>query len=428
MRYVSKHVPVLEQATCATINGCEPFDQGTAKSALRHHEFRTVWIGTFISSIGTWMQNVLIGAFALGLTHQPWFVGLIYFANIGPMLFLAPIGGFLSDILDRRKFLVCCQLEQGVFAAAIAVLVFAGNPNRWAVLFCTLMVGIGYGLNSPGIASLLPTLVPREDLHGAVALQAVQMNLSRVIGPVIGALLLPAFGFGTLFAINAVSYPVAIVSLVIAKYPGHVARRSSDSGLHQLLSGFKIAAGDPLIRRVLTTMGTFSFFSLAFVGLMPAIANDNLTVAPDSTVYGFLYATFGLGCVVGSLLIGNILADKWLVKIVRLSFVGFAVMLAAFALTRQIELAFPAVFMLGCAYFLTVTSLSVSLQSHLDDAIRGRISGLWMMSFNGTVALGVLASGVILLFIHTTTLLLIGSLVAALLAVYCNLSAVRSKV
>lgn len=406
------------------MNGCAPFDHGTAKAALRHREFRTVWIGTFVSSIGTWMQNVLIGAFALGLTHQPWFVGLIYFANIGPMLFLAPVGGLLSDILDRRKFLVCCQLEQGVFAAAIAILVFAGDPNRWVILFCALMIGIGYALSTPGIASLLPTLVPHEDLHGAVALQAVQLNLSRVIGPVIGALLLPTFGFGTLFAINAVTYPVAIVCLVIAKYPGHVKQPSSDSGRRQLLSAFRIAAADPFIRRVLTTMATFSFFSLAFIGLMPAIVNADLNIAPDGSVYGLLYATFGLGCVVGSIVVGKILDDQWLAKIVRLSFVAFAFLLAAFALTRQIELAFLLLFALGCAYFFTVTSLSVSLQDHLDDAIRGRISGLWIMSFNGTVALGVLASGVILLLIHTTTLLLIGSLVAALLAVYCNLSKV----
>jgi len=400
------------------------YDHGTATAALRHREFRIVWAGTFVSTVGTWMQNVLLGAFVLAITRQPWFVGFTYFALVGPLLVLAPVGGTLADILDRRKLLVWLQIEQLAFSVGLAFLASADRPNKWAILLCALMVGIGNALSAPAIASLLPTMVPREDMHGAVALQAVQLNLSRVIGPVIGALLLPLFGFGTLFAINAATYLFAVGSLVVAKYPGHVAEPSTSSGLQQLISGFRIAAADPLIRRVLCTMTAFSFFSLSFIGLMPEFASTALGMAPGSSIYGYLYATFGLGALLGSFAVGSFLGDRSLAKVARGSLFVFAVLLAAFALTRRIEFAFPTVFMLGFAYFLTVTSMSVTLQSHLDDASRGRITALWMMSFNGTVALGVLVSGLVLLVLSINSLMLIGAVVAALLAVYCNLSAV----
>jgi len=424
MASVQKHNWTVENATCASVNGCVTLETGTASAALRHPEFRTVWMGTFASSIGTWMQNVLLGAFVLVITGNPWFVGMTYFALIGPLLFLAPVGGTLADILDRRKMLVILQFEQLAFSVLLAFLASVDDPNEWAILFCALMIGIGNALSAPAIASLLPTLVPRTDLHGAVALQAVQLNLSRVIGPMVGALLLAPFSFGTVFAINAATYLCAIVSLIVAKYPGHVTKPSADSGLQQLLSGFRIAAADPLIKRVLITMATFSFFSVAFIGLMPEVARANFGVAAGSSLYGFLYATFGLGAVTASVAVGSYFADRSMAKMTRGSLLGFAVLLSIYALTRQIEFAFPAGFMLGFAYFSMVTSMSITLQSHLDDAIRGRITALWMMSFNGTVALGVLASGAILLVLNVTALLLVGATVAALLAVYCNLRAV----
>jgi len=413
-----------ENAVCASLNGCKTVQRSTATAALRNPDFRIVWLGTFASSIGTWMQNVVLGAFVLWLTGDPWFVALTFFACMGPQLFLSPVGGLLADVVDRRKLLVSLQVEQLVFSVALAFVASGSHPNRWAILVCALLVGIGNALSAPAVASLLPTLVPREDLHGAVALQATQYNLSRVIGAMSGAVLLSVFDFGTLFAVNAATYLFAIFSLVIAKYPGHISEPWSSSGLKQLFSGFQIAAADPLIRRILTTMIMFSFFSLTFVGLLPVIATDNFGVAVPSSTYALLYSVYGLGALVASVSIGRFLAGRSLARLIRGSFLVFAALLACYALTRQVQFAFPAGFALGFAYFSMVTSMSMTLQGHLDDQIRGRISGLWMMTFNGTVPLGSLVAGVSLLFINVTTLLLFGAFVAVLLAVYCNLSKV----
>jgi MFS family permease len=424
MSFRREHDPSAESATDALVDGDQPLATGTAVAALRHRDFRVVWAGTFASNIGTWMQNVLLGAFALDLTGDPSYVGLVFFAQLGPLLFLAPLGGTLADILDRRKLLIWMQLEQVVFSVLLAVLASVDHPNKWAIFFCVLAIGIGNALSGPAISALLPTLVPREDLPGAVSLQSVQMNLSRVIGPAIGAPLYAAFGVGTVFGINAATYAFAIASLVVAKYPARVVRSAAESGIARFLSGFKLAAADPLIRRILITMVTFSFFSLMFVGLMPEIAKANLDIGPKNAVYGFLYATFGLGAAMGAVTVGTYLAHHSKALIARRSLVAFAVLLTAFALVREAGLAFPVAFVLGFVYFMTITSLSISLQAHLDDAIRGRIMALWIMAFGGVVPLGVLAGGVAVDFITITQLLLIGAAVALLLAWYCDLRAV----
>ena len=420
----TEHDPSAEEVTDALVDGDRTLAAGTAVAALRHRDFRVVWAGTFASNIGTWMQNVILGAFALKLTGDPSYVGLIFFAQLGPLLFLAPVGGTLADILDRRKLLIWMQLEQVVFSVLLAVLASAAHPNKWAIFFCVLAVGIGNALSGPAIGALLPTLVPRKDLPGAVSLQSVQMNLSRVIGPAIGALLYSQVGIGTVFGLNAATYAFAIFSLMIAKYPARFVRTATETGLTRFLSGFKIAAADPLIRRILITMTTFSFFSLTFVGLMPEIALANLDIGPKNTVYGFLYATFGLGAALGAVTVGTYLAHHSKAKVARRSLVGFAVMLAAFALVRDAGLAFPVAFVLGYVYFMVITSLSISLQSHLDDSIRGRIMALWIMAFGGVVPLGVLAGGLAVEYISITSLMLIGAVVAVLLAWYCDLRAV----
>jgi MFS family permease len=424
MQFRREHDPSVEDATDALVDGDRPLSTGTAVAALRHRDFRVVWSGMFASNIGTWMQNVLLGAFAFRLTGDAAYVGLIFFAQLGPLLFLAPIGGTLADILDRRKLLIWMQLEQVVFSVLLAVLASASHPNEWAIFFCVLAIGIGNALSGPAMSALLPTLVPREDLPGAVSLQSVQMNLSRVIGPAIGAPLYVAFGVGTVFGLNALTYMFAIASLLVAQYPPRHASVAAETALARFLSGFKIAAADPLIRRVLVTLAVFSFFSLTFVGLMPEIAERNFGIGPKSVAYGFLYATFGLGAALGAVTVGTYLAHRSKALIARRALVAFAVLLATYALVRVPGFAFPVAFLLGFVYFMVITSLSISLQLHLDDAIRGRIMALWIMAFGGVVPLGVLAGGFLVGYTSITTVMLVGAAVALLLAWYCDLRAV----
>jgi MFS family permease len=414
--------PRAEDATDALVDGDQVLAPGGARAALHHRDFRIVWGGTFASNIGTWMQNVLLGAYGYELTHSAGFVGLLFFAQLGPLLFLATPGGVLADLVDRRKLLIWMQVEQLVFSVVLAVLVAMPNPSRPGIVACVFVIGIGNALASPALSAILPTLVPRQDLTGAVSLQSVQMNLSRVIGPAIGAPIYAHTGAGVVFAINAGTYLFAVAGLLVARYDSQAEPSIEERGLARLLSGFRIAAADPLVRRILVCITSFSFFSLTFVGLMPAIADRNFGISAKSMQYGLLYAGFGLGAALGAVSVGTVLVRRSKERSARVGLVSFAALLSAFALIRSPAPAYPAAVVLGFAYFVVITSLSTVLQEHLRDEVRGRIMALWVMAFGGTVPLGVLAGGYAVKITTLTVVLLIGAAVALLLAFYTDLT------
>jgi MFS family permease len=421
LRRSRPHDPNAEATTEAVIEGDVPYRRGTAQAALRNRDFRIFWGGTFASNIGTWMQNVLLGAFGYELTGSATFVGILFFAQLGPLLFLSTVGGVLADVVDRRKLLIITQLAQLALSGVLAALAAAGNPSRVAIVACVFAIGVGNALSAPGIAAILPTLVPRADLTGAVSLQSVQMNLSRVIGPAIGAVIYSQTSAALVFALNAATYLFAVAGVVLARYRQYAPGEVEETGLARLLSGFRLAWHNALIRRILATLVLFSFFSLTFVGLMPAIAADNLGIRPRSVEYGLLYATFGLGAATGAISVGTLLAGRSKEPLPRLGLIVFAGLLTAFALLRTDAPAYPLVFVLGFFYFLVITSLATVLQENVDDSIRGRIMALWIMGFGGIVPVGVLAGGFVASQTNVTLVLLIGAVAALLLAPYAKL-------
>jgi len=418
---MSTHEPVSEDATDAFVDGDRALVRGTAQAALRSRNFRIVWSGMFASNIGTWMQNVLLGAYGFTLTHSGTYVAILFFAQLGPLLILSSVGGVLADVLDRRRLLLVCQFQQLVFSIVLAWLATSSHPNETLIVLCVFVIGIGNALGAPALNSILPTLVPKPDLPGAVALQSVQMNLSRVVGPAIGAVIYAAVGAAPVFVINAATYLFAMVALLAVEYPRHPADPSGQGVMARLVEGFRVARRDPLIRRVLVTLVVLSFFSLAFVGLMPVIAAENLGMAPRSVEYGVFYAVFGLGAAVGAISVGTWFAAFSKARLVRPALVAFGLLLVVFALVRSPAGALVIAPILGYAYFVVITSLSTVLQEHVDDAVRGRVMALWIMGFGGTVPLGVLLAGPLSSVTSITFVLLIGAVVAVALAGYANL-------
>ncbi len=336
------------------------------------------------------------------------------------------IGGLLADRVDRRRLLVSMQVLQGGLSFGLAFVAWTSHPSHVLIVVIVFAIGIANVLGAPGLSAILPTLVPREDLTGAVALTSVQMNLSRVIGPAIGALIYSRLEAGPVFAVNAVTYVFAVIGLVWARYPCHAAPPGPDRVEHRLLSGIRIARTDPVISYVLLTLITFSFFSVTFVGIMPLVAEYNLSIDSSSATYGFLYAAFGLGAALGVLTVGSVFARRSKVALLRPGFVLFAVSLAAFGLVRSVAAAFVVVCVLGYMYFLVVTCLSTILQKQLRDEERGRVMALWIMAFGGTVPLGVLVAGPFSKS-YSTEVLLVGAVWALVLALFSGARSLRGK-
>ncbi|MGH9919816.1 MAG: MFS transporter, partial [Nitrososphaerales archaeon] len=212
----------IEEIEDAVLDGDSPIgpERGTATSALRHRTFRVVFLGFFASNIGTWMQNVVLGAYAYDITHSSTFVGIVIFAQLGPTLVFPILGGLLVDKVDRRKFLVVLALEQLVFSVGLAVVVWSPTPSRLLLVLMVVMVGVGSAMFGPAYSAVLPMLVGREDLPGAISLNSAQMNGSRVIGPIIGGLLFPLIGPAWIFVLNAATYLFIVGALLLVTLPG----------------------------------------------------------------------------------------------------------------------------------------------------------------------------------------------------------------
>lgn len=416
MRFVDpERETQLEETEESVFGGDVAYRPGSARAALAHRDFRLVWAGSFASNIGTWMQNIALGVFGYEITHSAFYVALLGFAQLGPLLLLSIFSGVLADAVDRKVLLIVAQAEQLVMSFALAWFARGPHPSQTAIFLCVLAVGVGSALNGPVFSAVLPILVTKRDLPGAVSLQSAQLNLSRVIGPAIGGLLLPVVHAPGVFVINAFTYLFAIFTIV----PVDIPRPYPDvgeRGLRRLAAGFVVARSDALVRRCLLTMATMSLFSLPFVGLMPVIAAERLHMDPTGVAFGIFYACFGLGAAIGAVSIGTIFVTANRARVCRIAMALFAVALAAFGRISSAGPGYPVAFFVGLFYFATVTALSTHLQENLSDTVRGRVMALWIMAFGGTVPIGVLIGGWLARQTTIGTVLLIGAAVAAALA------------
>jgi MFS family permease len=410
--------PTFEEELEAIREGDTAIEVSAARAALRYRDFRTVWLGALSSSVGSWMQNVVLGAYAYRLTHSPVFVSVIYAAQLGPSLLLSIVGGALADVMDRRRLILLAQTEQLVASLVLTVVVAVGHPNKVVLVASVVGVGVGSALNAPAWAALVPSLVPREHLAGAMSLNATQINLPRVIGPAIGSLLYHSVGAPIVFGINSATYLFAIGAILAIRPRPQAALAGGPHGLARIAEGVRVARTDPLVRWVLVTISGFSLLCLPFVGQFPTVAARELGMDPKSAAYGLLYAIFGLGGVVGGLSIGTFLAGRNRFRMVQFGLALLSGLLLVFSLLSSPLLAFPVVALLGFGYFAVTTSLLTILQERLADDVRGRILALWQTGWAGMIPVGVLIAGLIAQWASIRVVLLYGGVAGGLLAWY----------
>ena len=292
----------------AILEGDHPYRRGSARAALAHRDFRLVWSGSLASNIGTWMQNAALGALGVQADQVVELRRGARLCAARPAAGLSLVGGLLADSIDRRLLLVGSQVEQMSLSFVLAVVAAQDHPSQAALFFCVLGIGIANALSAPTLSAVQPQLVGMEDLPGAVSLQSVQLNLSRVIGPVIGGFILPRIDPAGVFAVNGATYLFAIATLLMVKiprpYPDH-----SEQGLRRVLGGFRVAREQALVGRCLLMVTAFSFFCLPFIGLLPVIAGDNLNMDVTSSTYGYFFAAFGTGAALGAISVGTVLVS-----------------------------------------------------------------------------------------------------------------------
>lgn len=388
-------------------------------AALSHRTFRRMFFGQFASNIGTWMQNVTLISLANAMTKSPTFVGIITFAQLGPMLLLSPFGGVIADRQDRRRTIVLGSSVQALLSLLLAALSWSGHPPQWALVAVVAGIGMAGALMGPSGGALLPSLVGPNDLAGAVALNSASMNGSRVFGPLLAVGAAALGGPGWAFGINALTYGFVIMAVLTTRFDGRPAATAGGTAIDRLVEGFKAARADTVMARVLALISTLSLFSLVFIYQMPAIAERQFGLTGDD--FYRLFAVFGLGAALAALSVGSFLRGQRVENAAQPAFIAFAALLAAFGIVRTPLLAHVIVGMLGFAYFTVVTTLSTVLQQQVANEQRGRVMGLWMLGWAGLVPLGSLLAGPIIEWTSTEFVLLVGAVVACSLAPFGRL-------
>lgn len=392
---------------------------GTLGSALSSVAFRRLFAGMFASNIGTWMQNITLISLAYALTGDAWFTGLITFAQLGPMLFLSPFGGALADRFDRRVLMVTMASIQLTLSMVLAGVALDDTPNRLVLVLIVAGIGCANAINGPTANALLPTLVPRVDMQPAIALNSVSMNTSRVAGPLLGGLIGALGGASAVFAVNGLTYLFVIWAVTSVDVDFSPKGRSGEGPIEQLRVGLRAARADRIITRVLITISVLSMCSLTFIYQMPLLAEQQLGLS--GWRFNLLFASFALGAACGALSMGSFLSGHDRALTTRVGLGVFAVALAVFGTTGVVAVAFVTAFVLGAAYFVVVTALTTTLQMRVQDEVRGRVMGLWMMAWAGLVPLGGLIAGPIIDAVGISAVLLFGAIVAAVLAAAVDL-------
>ena len=398
------------------------FRPGSARSALSHPHFRRIFIASFGSNIGSWIQNVVLPIYIYERTGKASIVALLIFAQMGPLLLLAIPAGVIADSVDRRKWLAAMQVVMLLFSVVLAALARVDAPI-WALFVAQLGVGIGGAMNMPAWSAMLPSLVPRADLPGAMSLNSTLINGSRVVGPILVALFAPlgaqAWHF---FAFNAVTYLLVVWALTRIKVPAH--QRDTSRGWQRFTFAFRVARDRPVVRRLILTLALYSLISLPYIGLFPAVTELNFGVEGSSAMYKWLYATWAFGAALGGLALGTVFVGRDPRVMIRWGFVANAVAMMGFAASRSVVPAFITGFALGASYFFTTTAMSTVMQGRLQAHERGRTMALWFMAFGGTVPLGNMLFGPLVDRYGSRWLLFVGAAWALVMAWWCNTRAI----
>jgi MFS family permease len=373
---------------------------------LRQSTFAVLWAATVLGNTGTFMRDVASAWLVTDLSASPMAVALIQVAGTLPIFLLAIPAGVLSDILDRRRFLICIQVLLAVVSATLMVLAHTGSMSVSSLIALTLLGGVGAALMGPTWQSIVPELVPRADLRSAVALNSLGINISRSIGPALGGLLLATFGAALTYSMDVLSYVLVIAALVWWRRPPDTANELREHFAGALRAGLRYARASRELHRVIMRAMAYFLFASAIWALLPLVARDLLR--GDAGFYGLLLGAVGVGAIAGAILLPRLRGYLSADGLILAAAIATALVIGSLALAPPRWLALVLLLVLGVAWIITLTTLNATAQAILPNWVRGRGLAIYLTVFNGSMAGGSLAWGFIAQQIGVPSTLLLG--------------------
>jgi predicted MFS family arabinose efflux permease len=357
---------------------------------FRYRDFRLMWIGACASTIGTFVQQFAQSWLVYDLTKDPFYLGLDLFLGQLPIMMFSLFGGVFADRMDRRKMLLVSQYIQMVCAFLLALLFMTHVVKVWHILTLSFVVGLGQSFGGPAYSALLPTLVAPEDLSNAIAMNSIQFNLARILGPTIGGLAYTTLGATWCFTLNGVSFLAVIVSLFMIQVK-FVPPKTRESVLTSMKEGIRfIRRRDGMSALVVLAFCT-TLFGFSLNGFLPVFVRNIFHKGPET--YTLLLVSSGAGSVCGALIVAAMEKLKGQGRLTLLILISLGMITAGFALSRWLPLSCLLIFLGGAAIMASASLMLSLVQLIATDAMRGRVMSVYNLAFRAGIPLGSLALG-----------------------------------
>jgi MFS family permease len=346
--------------------------------------FRRYVSGQSLSLVGTWVETVAQGLLVLRLTHSGLLLGLTTATRYAPVLLLSPYAGLLVDRWSKRRILLITQLGLGIVSLLLGLAVLTNDVRLWQVFVLGIVFGTFSAVDNPARQSFVSDMVGPSLIRNAVTFNSTLVNVARVLGPTIAALVVDSVGIGWCFVINAVSF-LAVIGSLLAVRTGQLYLTSAvPRARGQLRAGFHYAAGIPAIIRPLLMMAVIGMLAFEFEVTFPLLAHDTFRGGADA--YGWLLGAFGAGAVAGGIYaLGE--ERTGVVALTRIA-IGYAVAMALLAVAPTLSTAVGAAVLVGVATILFLTTGNSTVQLSSDPHYRGRVMALWSVALMGTTPIG----------------------------------------
>jgi predicted MFS family arabinose efflux permease len=382
--------------------------------AFEYRDFRLLWFGACTSSIGTWMQTVAQNWLVLEITNSPFLLGLDSFLGQIPIFLFSLIGGVVADRTDRRRLLIGSQIVQMSCAFLLAALFAFGKVHVWHILSLSFVVGLAQAFGGPAYQALIPTLVAAKDLPNAIALNSIQFNLARVIGPMLGGLALTSLGAAWCFTFNGISFVAVIIAL--SWLPVRPLAASSASLLASLKEGFGFIQRQHAMAPLIALAFLMTLLGIPLLVFLPVVVKDVFHMGPR--VFTLLLCISGAGAVAGALIVAAFghIHRKGLATLLTLVILG--ALMTAFAISTSLILSGILLFLAGAALVAVFAMISSLVQLIAPDEMRGRVMSVYNVAFRGGMPIGALISGELITKYSVGTVLAGNGVLLAALGLY----------
>jgi predicted MFS family arabinose efflux permease len=383
--------------------------------AFQYRDFRLMWFGACTSSIGTWMQIVAQGWLIYRLSHSARLLALDQVLGGLPIFLFSLFTGVIADRVERRKILLASQYVQMFSASVLTVLVATGAVHVWHILCLSFLSGCAQAFGAPAYSALIPTLVEKEDMPNAIALNSIQFNVAVMVGPALAGQALAKLGEKWCFGLNALSFlaPIVSLSMITARF---LPVKTSESMLTSLKQGIRFTRKQTSMEALIVLAFCMTALGMPMRTYIPVFVKDIFHRGPET--YGNLLALMGLGSIIGSLTIataGN-MRKKGLVALAALFCLGAAI--SGFAISKSLPVSGVILVVVGAsmmAVFATVNSL---VQLITTNEMRGRVMSVYNFAFRGGMPMGNLLSGWLVPMFTAPVVLGVNGLLLILLALY----------